>query len=164
MYLSEGFFLKLCVRTSAALPMIHRRPPWCFRSQRRSGQPWVEGHVSLLCSSTWDKNTNKQTKQRDNRPDRNMAVSRASWLQTSQLTSSWRGSRCGSHQKTSLVGGAGKGWAGSTHQTALTSLCASLRWLQLSEMDKSLERGGREDQQTQHDLWPLSPLRLMVMC
>lgn len=54
-------FLKLCIRTSAVLPMIHQRPPWCFQSQRRSGQPWVEGHVLLLCSSTWKKNTNKQT-------------------------------------------------------------------------------------------------------
>lgn len=46
------------------------------------------------------------------------------------LTSSLKGSRCGSHQKTSLVGAVDKGWGESSPQKALTNLCASLKSLQ----------------------------------
>lgn len=54
------------------------------------------------------------------------------------LTSSLKESKCGSHQRTFRVDAVGKGWAASTPRTAPTGLCASLKSLQPSEMDKSL--------------------------
>lgn len=55
------------------------------------------------------------------------------------LTSSLKGSRCGFHQKTFLVGAVDMGWGESIRQTAPTDLCASLELLQLWEMDKTLK-------------------------
>lgn len=56
--------------------------------------------------------------------------------------------KCGFHQKTFRVDEVGKGWAESNPRTALTGLCASLKSLQLWEMDKSLEA-----MEEMHVLW-----------
>ena len=37
-----------------AVPLTSpQTPPWCCRSQRRSGQPLAEGRELSLCNSTW---------------------------------------------------------------------------------------------------------------
>lgn len=92
--------------------------------------------MSLLCSSTFERN---------NRVNRNHKVGNENDSHERKrslppaLTSSLKENKCGFHQKTVRADEGGKGWAGSTPRTALTSLCASLKLLQPLEMDKSLE-------------------------
>lgn len=92
--------------------------------------------MSLLCSSTFERNNrvNKSHKVGNeiDSHERKKPHPRA-------LTSSLKENKCGFHQKTFRVDEGGKGWAGSTPRTALTSLCASLKLLQPLEMDKSLK-------------------------
>lgn len=54
------------------------------------------------------------------------------------LTSFWRGSRCGSHRRTSRAGAGGKGSAGSTPQKAPASPCRPPAWPQPWERGRNL--------------------------